>query len=202
MSIKRTNKELEYFLNKKYVSDNLLKTEYKFYDNIEIQQFIVSGGYNNEDNLHIEITKNNRSLIKYCVPNDYPFKPFTIIKHNFSELGWFKYLNILHTNAKNIDNKILYFFYTIQFGRQAIFLTHFTKNKNYKCYCCSSYSCPMNWNPRLGIKNLLQEYLEIEFINKFVKKKNYKMLISIYNHFLEFYKLPEEIFDLIVYKIL
>ena len=199
MSIKRINKELEYFLERKYVLDDILENLRNIYNNIKIDTFIITRGYNDEDNLHIEITKNNKSLIECRVPNDYPFKPFTIIKHNFSELGWNNYLNKLHNNTKTIDSKILYFFYTIQFGKKGIFLTY--ENKNFKCYCCSSYSCPINWNPGLGIKNLVEEYLETEFICKYVKKYNNKMLMNIYNHFLEYYKLPEEIFELIVNKI-
>ncbi len=200
MSLKRVNKELEYFFNRKYLSDNLLKNQYNFYDNIKIETFIVSRGYNNEDNLHIEIKKNNRSLIEYRVPYDYPFKPFTIIKHNFSVLGWNKYLNNLHNNTKKVDSKILYFFYIIQFGKKGIFLTY--ENKNSKCFCCASYNCPINWNPRLKLNNCLEEYMEVEYINKYTKKYNNKVLMSIYNIFLERYKLPEELFEIIVNKVL
>ncbi len=200
MTLKRVNKELEYFLDKKYVFDNLLKRENDFYNTIKINTFLMHNGYNKDSNLHIEIVKNGKSLIEYMAPNDYPFKPLNIIKYNFSKLGWCKYLNVLCENTKKVDGKILYFFYVIESGKQPLFLNY--DNKNSKCFCCTSYNCPVNWNPGLKFKNFLQEYLEAEFINKYTKKKNNKMLMSIYNNFLECYKLPEELFEIIVNKVL
>ena len=155
---------------------------------------------NREDNLHIEIVKNGKSLIEYIAPNSYPFKPLNIIKYNFSKLGWSRYLNVLSENIKKVDGKILYFFYVIESGKQPQFLNY--ENKNSKCFCCTSYSCPANWYPGFRFKNFLQEYLEAEFINKYTKKYSNRLLMSIYKNFLECFKLPEELFEIIIYKVL
>ena len=198
-SIKRVNKELEYFFQKKYV-DVVVKNEYNFYDSIKIYTFMCKN-YNDEENLHIRIEKDDKILIEYRVPNDYPFKCYQILKHNFKNLEWNKYLNVLCENVKKVDNnKILYFFCVIQLGKDPLFLKN--ENKNSKCFCCTSYNCPANWNPRLKISNCLQEYIEVEYINKYTKKYNNKMLMSIYNNFLECFKLPEELFEIIVNKVL
>ena len=196
MSLKRINKELEYFFQKKYI--DVIKYEYNFYDSIKIYTFMFKDY--NQENLHIKIEKNDKILIEYEVPNDYPFKPFKIIKHNFKNLEWCKYLNVLCENIKQINNKILTFFYIIQSGKKPLFL-NYNNNKNSKCFCCASYNCPVNWNPRLKLNNCLQEYIEVEFISKYIQKYNNKLLISIYNNFLICYKLPEEIFEIIVNKI-
>lgn len=71
MTLKRVNKELEYFLDKKYVFDNLLKRENDFYSTIKINTFLMNNSYNKDSNLHIEIVKNGKSLIEYMAPNDY-----------------------------------------------------------------------------------------------------------------------------------
>lgn len=199
VSLKRINKELEYFFQKKYLHA-VDKNECNFYDSIKIKTFFIHNDYNKQDNLHIEITKNNKSLIEYKVPNDYPFKSLNIIKYNFSKLGWNKYLNILCENTKKVNSKLLYFFYIIQSGKQPLFLNY--ENKNSKCFCCTSYNCPINWNPGLKLNNCLQEYMEVEYITKYTKKYNNKLLISIYDNFLECYKLPEELFEIIVNKVL
>ena len=54
MTLKRVNKELEYFLDKKYVFDNLLKKENDFYESIQINTFFMHNGPNRQENLHIE----------------------------------------------------------------------------------------------------------------------------------------------------
>lgn len=198
VSLKRINKELEYFFQKKYIGT--LKNEYDFYENIKINTFLIHNNDNKQNNLHIEITKNNKSLIEYFVPNDYPFKSLNIIKYNFSKLGWHKYLNILCENTKKVNGKLLYFFYIIQSGKQPLFLNY--ESKNSKCFCCASYNCSINWNPGLKLNNCLQEYLEVEYITKYTKKYNNKLLTSIYNNFLECYKLPEELFEIIINQLL
>lgn len=198
MSIKRVNKELEYFFKRKYV--DVIKNEYNFYDSIKMLTFL-NKGLNNEDNLYVQIEKNNKFLIEYKVPNDYPFKCYQIVKHNFSNLEWNKYLNVLCQNVNKLENsKILYYFCIIQLGRYPLFLKN--ENKNSKCFCCASYNCPMNWAPNYKLNNCLEEYMEVEYINKYTKKHNNKVLISIYNNFLEFYKLPEELFEMIVNKVI
>ena len=83
--------------------------------------------YNDEENLHIRIEKDDKILIEYRVPNDYPFKCYQILKHNFKNLEWNKYLNVLCENVKKVDNnKILYFFCVIQLGKEPLFLHLFT----------------------------------------------------------------------------
>ena len=73
MSIKRINKELEYFLKRKYVLDDILENLRNFYSNIKIDTFMITRGYNNEDNLHIEITKNNSTINKSNSANLFHF---------------------------------------------------------------------------------------------------------------------------------
>ena len=199
MSLKRVNKELEYFFQKKYVT-LVVKNEYNFYNSIKINTFMCKN-YNTEENLHIKIEKDDKILIEYRVPNDYPFKCYKILKHNFRNLEWNKYLNVLCDNVKKVDNnKVLYFFCVIQLGKAPLFLKN--ENKNSKCFCCTSYNCPANWNPRLKLNNCLQEYIEVEYINKYSKKYNNRLLMSIYNNFLECFKLPEELLEIIVNKLL
>jgi len=200
ISLKRVNKEIEYFIEMKYKNENLLKRENDFYNNIKINTFFISNNYNNEENLHIKIIKDDKCLIEFMAPNDYPFKPMNIINNKFSKLSWCKYLNVLCENAKKVDNKILYFFYILESGKRPLFLNY--ENKSSKCFCCTSYNCPINWTPGLRFKHFLQEYLEVEYINKYTKKYNNKLLISIYNNFLECYKLPEDLFEIIVNKVL
>ncbi len=201
MSLKRVNKELEFFYKRNYVNINENKNLVNFLDSIKIYTFMYKHPNINQENLHIIIEKDYKSLIEYRVPNDYPFKPFQIIKHNFTKLEWNKFLNVLCEHVKKVNNqKILYFFLKIQLGKWPLFLNY--ENKNNKCFCCTSYNCPINWSPKLKINNCLEEYIEVEFINKFVKKYNNKLLMSIYNNFLECYKLPEELFEIIVNKVL
>ena len=171
VSVKRINKELEYFSNKKYKLDNLFTQEYNFYDKMIISTYFITDQYNNDvKNLNIEIIKNNKILKKFKFPIYYPFKPLNIITHNFSTLNWSKYLNVLYENvkAKN-NNTLLYFFYIIQYGRKPIFLndSNNDNNKHINCFCCSSYNCPY-WNPGLKLK-VVYKYMEVEFINKYTK---------------------------------
>ena len=69
MSLKRVNKELEYFFQKKYVT-LVVKNEYNFYNSIKINTFMCKN-YNTEENLHIKIEKDDKILIEYRVPVSY-----------------------------------------------------------------------------------------------------------------------------------
>ena len=68
--------------------------------------------------------------------------------------------------------------------------------KKYDCYCCSSIMCSNLWCPSYTFVNIILEYLEISFIERYSSPINYKYLTSIYNSI--FFKFPPEIIDLIL----
>ena len=77
---------------------------------------------------------------------------------------------------------------------------NFIKNE---CYCCSSITCSANQSPALSLPNILLEFLEIKFIEKYSQPDEYKELENIYNYLHKEYfnKLPTEIYELVINQI-
>ena len=193
--IKRLHKEIESFNNKNnFYKYN--KNIQNFFNNLNILEYL---SYNDDTFLDFK-NNNNDLLLTLKVPKSYPFKSYIIIFNNVTNKlnnknSYFK--NIVLLNEKKIyDEKILAFFYKLQYGIDSRFL----KLKNNDCFCCNSLFCNNNWSPSLTIENVLFEYLEIQFIIKYSKQYNYINILNIYNKLFDIYlhKLPLELLEKIL----
>ena len=198
--LKRINKELKDFFEKKYIIN---KKEYKykvvdFFYNLSITMYIVNDLINT---YHLLITNivTNKTILDILIPQEYPFKPFSIQDYSFSKsncnnINYLKYLGNTSKLFDSYDNTIMSFFYSIQYGKPK-----FLNLNKCSCFCCSSITCAYNWSPACRINNILLEYLEIDFITNYCKKYNYKKITHIYNKLFELYfnKLPNEVIDII-----
>lgn len=179
MELKRVNKEIKTFYEKHLES----------FKNVSICVIQIDSINQN----CLEISDNNKVLLRLTIPNNYPFRPYNVYSYHLSnKLNYHKYISMLNGKNKIHDNKILKFFYRNQYNRNTRFLD---LNSN-ECYCCFSYTCPSHWSPALTIKDILNEYLEISFIYKYSKPYNYLFLENIYNNL--FNKIPEEIIELFI----
>ena len=202
--LKRVNKEIDDFYSEKYFekySENIQK----YFRSLDIFVYFQNNDdtYNNDYyNLRITNKNNNKILLECHIPNSYPFKPYVITKfqlfNNTSKIGYYKYLSLINSkNTKIYDNKILDFFYTLQYGYKSCFL----KLSDISCFCCSSITCSYNWNPSFKIYNILLEYLESQFIMNYNQPYSYLNLLNTYNKLFElfdYYKLPTEIIEIIL----
>ena len=196
MSLKRVNKEIKDFNEKKYFS-NYSQNVIEYFNNLNIS--LVYGDNNNVQQF-IEITNKNskKVLLILIVPNEYPFKPYNINSYylsNNNDLNYSKYISKLNNKNKLHNNEVLKFFYKIQYNNNMQFLNL----NNDACYCCASFNCISNWCAAYTFKNILLEYLELSFIDKYSKPYNYLVLENIYNQLFENYfnKLPNEIIEMI-----
>ena len=206
ISLKRVNKELDDFNSEKYFS-NYSENIQKYFRSLNIIVYIINNDDNNDDNneyynLKITNKNNNTTLLECHIPSCYPFKPYVITKfkmfNNANKLGYSKYLSLINSKTNKLyDNKILYFFYNLQYGYKCRFLNL----SDTSCFCCSSITCSHNWNPSFKIDNILLEYLEAQFIANYNQPYSYLKLLNIYNGLFElfdFYKLPNEIIEIIL----
>ena len=117
-----------------------------------------------------------------------------MIKYNKTRnVPFHKYMNNIAETTKDKNLDILILFYKILFQATPTFLQLTKKD----CYCCSSISCGNNWSPSYTISDLLIEYYEIEFINHYCQKENYKLLENTHNYLFKniFANLPDEIIE-------
>ncbi len=168
---KRINNEIKIFETTKY-SPEYNKNIINFFETINIGLC-----YNNNENLII-IKSNEQTILELKIPNDYPFKPFLVVRHDFSNRNYSQFLNELKTKLykNNINFDIIKFFYKIKYSKESLFL-----NLNEKeCFCCNSLNCSGNWCPKFTIISFLLEYLEIRFINYYANITEYKKIEDIY----------------------
>ena len=199
--LKRVNKEIENFYHKKYIS-NASKELKNFFDRMTID--IISKTKTNslyEQSYFLNILIDNKFYLELSIPSDYPFKPYDIINSRLHySVKYFKQLNNLYEKIKFQDKQSLMFFFENQYQMKPKFL-----NLNLSsCYCCNSITCRHNWSPNCRIDDILLEYLELEFIQKYSSKLGYKYLKNIYNNLFKntyFSKLPAEVINLILKKI-
>lgn len=200
---KRINKEIENIDKLKHIYNIDCKHNnefYNFYKYIKIKHYSMIDHINNKETMYIDIINDYVNIITLIVPNDYPFKPYKVDKFKLSNIEWSKYLVRLWSIIVKLNCKILYYFYIIQYINKPLFLNCSEKNLN--CFCCSSSCCSGNWSPSCRISNIINEYIEINYIENYSKFYKNKMLNSLYDNFLEKFKLPEELFELIVNKII
>lgn len=200
---KRINKEIENIEKLKHIYNIDCKHNnefYNFYKYIKIKHYSMIDHINNKETMYIDIINDYVNIITLIVPNDYPFKPYKVDKFKLSNIEWSKYLVRLWSIIVKLNCKILYYFYIIQYINKPLFLNYSEKNLN--CFCCSSSCCSGNWSPSCRISNIINEYIEINYIENYSKFYKNKMLNSLYDNFLEKFKLPEELFESIVNKII
>ena len=200
---KRINKEIENIDKLKHIYNIDCKHNnefYNFYKYIKIKHYSMIDHINNKETMYIDVINDYVNIITLIIPNDYPFKPYKVDKFKLSNIEWSKYLVRLWSIIVKLNCKILYYFYIIQYINKPLFLNCSEKNLN--CFCCSSSCCSGNWSPSCRISNIINEYIEIDYIKNYSKFYKNKMLNSLYDNFLEKFKLPEELFELIVNKII
>lgn len=131
MSIKRINNELKNINS--YLNINNL--------NISFQK--------NNERCILSLFQNNQLIMDIDIPNDYPFKPYTITlskKYKNTNINNTISYNKWLSNMKIINNKYHILFMTNLIG-------------NYSCcLCCSSITCPSKWWPKLTIEKGIIEY--------------------------------------------
>lgn len=195
--LKRVYKEIEKF-NNKINFNKYNKNIQDFFNNLNIIEYLLEN-----DNTYLDIKDNNKLLLTIKVPKKYPFTSYEIVFNNKTNKfnnknSYLRNIGLLSEN-KIYDEKILAFFYKLQYGIESKFLNL----KNNECFCCNSIFCSYNWNPSLTIENILLEYLEIQFILKYSRPYNYINILNIYNKLNEKYlnKLPIELQDKIFYNL-
>ena len=211
ISLKRVNKELDDFYNEKYFS-NYSKNIQNYLRLFHIQVYIINNSNDNSNdnseyfNLNITNKNSNKTILECRIPNSYPFKPYFITyfkkfnnnNNNNNNIGYHKYLSLINSkNNKIYDNKVLSFFYKLQYNIEPRFLNLSSTD----CFCCSSITCSHNWTPSFKIDNILLEYLEAQFIINYNQPYSYLNLLNTYNGLFElfdFYKLPNEIIEIIL----
>ena len=191
--LKRVNRELEIYKTKRIEQyPNSLKN---FFNNTTIQLYITN--YDNEDQHFFEIKVNDIFFLTLKIPKYYPFEPYSVHNNyyinNYQRISYHKYINNICSNSKRCNYEILDFFYKILYGKENKHL----KNKKNTCYCCESLTCKSNWNPALTVNDVIIEYLEIKFIEKYSTKTKYELLENLYINL--FLQLPDDIKNLILF---
>ena len=198
-SIKRITKEINNFVEKKYESTNKNELVNKYYDDINMYLYTVPN-YDLRDETHVDIMLNKKCILDLQIINEFPFKPYKVFyyKGQIEEKNYYKYLVQLGEKVKLEHNKdILNFFYQIKYGERSRFVD-LTLND---CYCCSSITCSDKWSPSITMLSIIDEYREIEFLERYTCNMNYKKMKNIYNKLLtdsNFSKLPDDIVELIL----
>tara|TARA_B100000242_G_scaffold293759_2_gene272938 strand:- start:946 stop:1536 length:591 start_codon:yes stop_codon:yes gene_type:complete len=191
--LKRVNRELEIYKTKRIEQyPNSLKN---FFNNTTIQLYITN--YDNEDQHFFEIKVNDIFFLTLKIPKYYPFEPYSVHNNyyinNYQRISYHKYINNICSYSKRCNYEILDFFYKILYGKENKHL----KNKKNTCYCCESLTCKSNWNPALTVNDVIIEYLEIKFIEKYSTKTKYELLENLYVNL--FLQLPDDIKNLILF---
>lgn len=202
--LKRINKELENFNDKKYISSISEPIE-NIFSQITLEVI------NENQSYFLKIYKNNKFFLELSISHCYPFKPYEIpktinnnkflnnnnfnkinINNNLNIISYSKYLNNIYEQVKLLDKNILLFF----FKNQYLIEPNFLNLDNKSCYCCNSITCPSQWSPSCRIDHVLVEYIESRFIKKYTSRLQYKYLKNIYNNLFKI--LPDEIINIIL----
>jgi hypothetical protein len=215
--LKRINKEIQNFYEKKYLENNNFSNHLmNFLDNLKVEIVIGDYGYNEKCFLLIKNILTDTIILELKIPETYPFKPYSVVDYNSIflnnsmyfkknyynydqnyKISYSKYMNNVYEKIKHKDKKIYQFFYNNLYGIYSRFL-NLEKNS---CYCCSSIVCNDLWTPSITFNNIIFDHLEIQFIEKYSSNLNYKYLQNIYNrlHTSElFIKLPDELINKIL----
>ena len=210
--LKRINKEIQNFYEKKYLENK----NYSFYlinflNNLNVETIILN--YENRDEyfLFIKNLDTDTVFLELKIPETYPFKPYSVVNYksiflknslyfykNYynknTKVSYSKYMNNVYEKIKHRDKKLYQFFYTKLYGIESRFL-NLEKNS---CYCCLSIICNDLWSPSITFNNIIFDHLEIQFIEKYSSNLNYKYLDNLYNSLLKhelFSKLPHELMN-------
>lgn len=193
--LKRLRNEIEGFNNKK----SLKKYENsKYFLNFlnDINFNLIHNDEYNEHKYYLQIFKNNNythMILELKIPQDYPFKPYKVMKTYNIDYNYLKYLNNVYKKIANNEKEIYNFFFTNQYNLNSKFL-----NLNNECFCCHSITCPMYWSPANTCIDIIFEYNEIKFIEKYSSKLMYKYIKNIYEKLLNdtyFNKLSDDLLE-------
>ena len=215
--LKRINKEIQNFYEKKYLEKNNFSNYLiNFLNNLNIETIISNYGNDDEYFLFIKNLKTDTIFLELKIPESYPFKPYSVVNYNSIflnnsmylkknyydqnyKISYSKYMNNVYEKIKHKDKNIYKFFYNNLYGINPRFL-NLKKNS---CYCCSSIICIELWSPSITFNNIIFDHLEIQFIEKYSSNIGYKYLENIYNNLFYniFKKIPEEIIKIIIQNI-
>ena len=105
------------------------------------------------------------NILKFKIPNRYPFTPPKMYINNIN------YLDMLYFNNAYFINKL--------------------NSIGKKCLCCETKLCPNNWRPSIRIKDIISEYLRNKQIIMKIMGEKYLNLINTSKNCI----LPPEIID-------
>ena len=193
--IKRVDKEIQNFNDKKYLENNNYSQKVtNFLDNLNVKIIIGDLQYF----LLIKNLKNNKIFLELEIPDQYPFKPYSVVDYDsiYRKVDYLKHLNNIYQKIKHRDVNIYKFFYKNLYELNPKFL-NLQKDK---CFCCYAITCSELWYPSITFNNLILEHLEIQFIENYSSQTGYKYLDNIYGNLLNniFTKLPGEIIEKIL----
>ena len=197
--LKRVNKEIQNFYEKKKFENITSLYLLNFLNNLSIEVIILDNKHSNDYHLLIKNSLINKIFLQLQIPETYPFTPYKpIIYDDSDKISYFKYINNVYEKIKYKDKKIYIFFFNKLYGIESRFL----KLEKNNCYCCSSIFCTFLWSPAYTFNNIIFDHLEIQFIDKYSSNLNYRYLNNIYynlfnNHKL-FSKLPIELINKIL----
>ena len=156
--LKRINREIE-------KNHNILQNKF----NSDYNIYLYNDDYNfKTTNYILNIYKNNNihdSILELYVPNDYPFKPYSVkqivINGNIIQ-NYLKYLSNLSISIQKYNKDILYYYVLIYNKIKPKILFS-------QCMCCESISCSSKWSPSRTFIDFIDEYIEILGINIVLK---------------------------------
>lgn len=219
--LKRINKEIQNFYEKKYLENNNNFSDYliSFLDNLKVEVVLCNYGEGDKYFLIITNLQTKSLFLELEIPDHYPFKPYSVVNYNSkyvfnskyltnkyfnyngnNKISYSKYMNNIYEKIKDKDKTIYAFFFKNLYGFEPKFL-NLKKND---CYCCSSIICSNLWSPSITFNNLIFEQLELQFIEKYSSELGYKYLVNIYKNYYNilhnqlYKKLPDEIISKIL----
>ena len=204
VQFKRLNSEIRYINENLFIENKKHKNTLKFNDFVKSLTYILhSEDFTNHPN-YLNIYLKDDLLLSFNITNNYPFQPLKICKYNLLDpnydykkniLNYNKLINNISNTFHILDKNIFIFFYRILYQTNPMFLNL----KKESCFCCSSILCHGNWCVQYKLTDILLEYNEILFINKYINKLNYKKIYNIYHSMFNTYfnKLPPEINEII-----
>ena len=191
LSLKRITKEVANINDKDYIEHSTYSKEFKNY--LASLTFFLTEINIDTSNIYLVIKSKDKDklFLELSIPQTYPFRSYKVVNYNNNNNGlcYYKYINNISAKITNYDKNIYKFFYKCLYNCEPYFLML----KKYDCYCCSSIMCSNLWCPSYTFVNIILEYLEISFIERFSSPLNYKYLVAIYNSI--FFKFPPEISD-------
>jgi hypothetical protein len=137
-----------------------------------IEQYMPSYSFHesfldeNEKMNKLEIVSPHGNILRFSIPNDYPFKAPVKL-----ECNGYNYRFLL----KNMPTRIhyLYTFPNEVYFREGVYIH--AQRKSTKCICCSGLLCPENWSPVMMIHHILSE---IDGHNRLKQCIMYKLVLK------------------------